>query len=878
MTEFYLDGPPVHRLRYLLDYCQAKRIAPNLLTRGLANDEALAEPLATLPWTDFQRVVVNCLQILPETEFQDAAAQYWQRPENHHWLVLGRSMATPFDLLIELIGDAGHLFQDMPVKVTTHYRTRDALIVRVEADSDSAPNTAFSELLMAELTGFAQGVALDRFRLSSRLLSNGFELNCRVEARLGASFNRWLKRLNARPLTALRVALQLQRRAESLLRKKVADSDQTQRALQTTLKQTQMSLEQLLTTIESDQFEIDADNQLHAKDVKTLASIRSSLGITYFDQFTARLTDSSRSDCETALQKIRAGALDQTFITLRPLNQALGHKKHLLLARGPHNRVQAALVQARDIPKPSALIPTTALSEVLQTLSTEAACLTDARGIIKWHNRAFLHLTGTQQPNCLGADLAEFVPSALSDNQLRMFYQDQQGAHPMTGVAAWFLSIDGEKIPIQVSAVSVAGEISTQKVFIFDDQSAVRARQRVIDQAHQQLKLLRTPALIGEMTRGIAHDLGNLLTLIQLASEQIIKSSVRPLPAPFQQLQTAVNDAGALTKTLLQSDIPSETHNKQSELSTLIQELKPSIEVVLGPEMTLVLDMGPTQAPLSVLIDPTTLKNILLNLVINARDAMPTDGQLTLRVLPDNPWTDPATDSLQVGHLIELTDNGAGIPSELQAHLFKPGFTTKGRRGGHGIGLSSIRQMIMRQGGYLQLGPGPGRGTRARLWLPKTEKINFQTRLSTASASLPVKQRTALVVEADEQIRAFLTLTLTSLNFKVFSAADGQAGLDLYLKQAVYLDLILSELVLPVLSGHRFLQRLYQTNPRQAVLILSAFTASEPHRQFLSDKPWTTLTKPFSLAQVKTAIQQSVSASIPLTKRVNEPSEPWAQS
>ena len=186
--------------------------------------------------------------------------------------------------------------------------------------------------------------------------------------------------------------------------------------------------------------------------------------------------------------------------------------------------------------------------------------------------------------------------------------------------------------------------------------------------------------------------------------------------------------------------------------------------------------------------------------------------------------------------------------------------------------------MIMRQGGYLQLGPGPGRGTRARLWLPNTEKINFQTRLSTASASLPVKQRTALVVEADEQIRAFLTLTLTSLNFKVFSAADGQAGLDLYLKQAVYLDLILSELVLPVLSGHRFLQRLYQTNPRQAVLILSAFTASEPHRQFLSDKPWTTLTKPFSLAQVKTAIKQSVSASIPLTKRVNEPSEPWAQS
>lgn len=169
-------------------------------------------------------------------------------------------MAAPFDLLIELIGDAGHLFQDMPIQVTTHNRTRHALAIRVEADSEFAPNTAFSELLMAELIGFAQGIALSGFRVSSRLLTNGFELNCRVETRERASFNRWRKHLNAKPLTALRVALQHQRRAESLLRKKMADSAQTQRALQTTLKQTQSSLEQLLTANKSDQFEIDADN------------------------------------------------------------------------------------------------------------------------------------------------------------------------------------------------------------------------------------------------------------------------------------------------------------------------------------------------------------------------------------------------------------------------------------------------------------------------------------------------------------------------------------------------------------------------------------------------------------------------------------------
>ena len=862
MTEFYLDGPPVHRLRYLLDYCQAKRIAPKLLTRGLTRDEALIEPLATLPWADFQRVVVNCLQILPEPEFHDAAAQYWRRPENNHWLVLGRSMATPFDLLIDLIGDAGHLFQDMPIQVTTQHRSRCTLIVRVEADSEFVPNTAFSELLIAELTGFAQGVALSGFRIDSRLLAQGFELNCRVETPVRASLNRWLKRLWARPLTALRVALQHQRRAESLLRRRVAAAAQTQRTLGAALAQTQMSLEHLLSLVASVQFEIDADNQLHAK---TPESIKSTLGVTYFDQLMARLTDTSQADCEIALQTVRAGAQDQTFVQLTPLDKSLGREKLLFLSRGSDTRVQAALIQASARAETSASRPSPELSEALQTLSKEAACITDARGIITWHNPTFLHLTGSLETNCLGAHLATFVPSTLSDNQLRTFYQDQQAAQPLNSVTAWFLSIEGEKTPIQVSAIQVAGEVSPKKVYLFEDQSAVQAHQRVIHETHQQLETLRTPALIGEMTRGIAHDLGNLLTLIQLASDQIIKTSARPLPAAYQQLQTAVNDAGALTKTLLQSDFSGDAHQEQSELITLIQELLPSIEVVLGPEMTFVLEVDTARTPLNVLINRTTLKNIVLNLVINARDAMPTEGQLTLRILPDRPWVNPATDAAEVGHLIELTDNGAGIPSALQAHLFTPGFTTKGHRGGHGIGLSSIRQMITQQGGNFQLGPGPAGGTRARLWLPKAEKIDFQTRLSTARGSLPVRQRTALVVDADAHIREFLTLTLTSLNFKVFSAADGQAGLDLYLKQSVYLDLILSELVLPVLSGHRFLQQLYQTNPRQAVLILSAFVETEPHQRFLSDKPWVTLTKPFSLAQVKVAIQQAIATSTRLT-------------
>lgn len=878
MIETYLDGPPVHRLRYLLDYCQAKRIAPTLLTRGLANQEALGDPLATLPWPDFQRVVVNCLQILPTTEFHDAAAHYWQRPENNHWLVLGRSMANPFDLVIELIGDAGHLFQDMPIQVSTHHRTRNALTIRVEADSELAPNTAFSELLRAELLGFAEGVGLSGFGIQSQLLSNGFELNCSVKVRVKEAFGRWLKRLNARPLSSLRVALQRQRRAESLLRKKVLAAARAQRTLHAKLGQTQISLEQLLNAIKSDQFEIDTDNQLHPQPSKTIEPIRSNLAITYFDQLTAQLTAANRKDCETLLQKVRAGSQDHAFITLIPLNTEPGLEKGLLLQRGPHNRVKAALIHTRETPKTTGLTASTALSEVLQTLSNEAACLTNGRGIIEWHNRAFQHLTRTLEPNCLGAHLARFVPSALSDNQLHSFYQDPQGTDRLTRVPAWFLSIDGEKTPVQVCAVRVVDEINPQKVYTFTDRSAVQARQQVINQAQQQLEVLRTPAMIGEMTRGVAHDLGNLLTLISLASEQITKTSAGPLPAAFRQLQTAVDDAGVLTKMLLQSDNPSQTPNPQSDVITLIQELMPSIEIVLGPEMTLALNLDTAPAPLGVLINPTILKNILLNLVINARDAMPTDGQLTLRVLADQRWTNPTTDSAHAGHLIELTDNGVGIPSELQAHLFKPGFTTKGQRGGHGIGLSSIRRMITQQGGNLHLGPGPGGGTRAQLWLPKAEKTNFRTRLSTRSTSLPVRQRTALVVEADPKIREFLTLTLTSLNFKVFAAADGQAGLDLYVKQSVYLDLIVSELVLPVLSGHRFLQQLYQTNPRQAVLILSAFTETDPHRRFLSDKPWMILTKPFSLAQVKTAIQQSLSSSeTPAPANVTR-SPPIAQS
>ena len=861
MTDLYIAGPPVHRLRYLLEYCQAKRIAPTLLTRGLADQAALADPLATLPWPDFLHVVVNSLQILPKTEFNEAAAHYWQQPMNDHWIALGRSMSAPFDLLIDLIGDAGHLFQDMPVKVTTRHRAQGALTIEVDADSDLAPNTALSALLMAEINGFAQAVALTPFRIESQPMARGFVLRCSTKATPRSTLSRWLTRLNTQPLPSLRITLQRQRRVESSLRKKVTEGDGARRALQAALDQIQTNLARLLNTINADQFDIEADNQLHHRQGAASERIGAKHGITDFDQFTAHLTDASKADCETQLQKVRAGIQTQAFINLTTLAPKQGPKMKLLLQRANQTRVKAALIPVTANPQTLARTPPEALSEALQALSNEAACLTNLGGIIEWHNDAFLQLTGAREHNCLGARLAEFVPVTLSENQLRAFYQDPRGAGRLTRVPAWFLSISGAKTPVQISAVGIGYEVSAKKIYIFDDRSAVQEGQQSIDQAHHQLEALRTPAMIGEMTRGVAHDLGNLLTLIQLASEQIIKTAPRPLPAVVQHLETAVNDAGTLTKMLLRTDAPGQAADQQTELITLIQELTPAIEIVLGPEMTFTLDLDTHRSPLDVLLSGPKLKNVLLNLVINARDAMPTDGQLTLRILPDNRWTDPATATVKVGHLIEVTDNGAGIPNELQAHLFKSGFTTKGHRGGHGIGLSSIHSMITEHGGDLHLGPGPGGGTRVRLWLPKAEKIDFKARLSKISSSLPVKQRTALVVEPDAQIREFLTLTLTALNFKVFTAADGAAGLDLYLKKSVYLDLIISELVLPVLAGHAFLQRLYQTNPRQVVLILSAFIETQPHPAFLADKPWMTLTKPFSLAQLKTAIQQSLESS-----------------
>lgn len=251
-------------------------------------------------------------------------------------------------------------------------------------------------------------------------MARGFVLRCRSKTTARGTFNRWLTRLKAQPLPSLRVTLQRQRQVESLLRKKVIKVDGARRALRAALEQNQTNLEPLLNAVSSDQFEIDTDNQLHFKQAAVSERIGSKRSITYFDQFMAHLTDASKADCETQLQKVRAGSQDQAFIKLTALSPKQGREMSLLLQRANQTRIKAVLIPVKS----NTQSPERTAPEALQSLSNEAACLTDLSGIIEWHNDAFLQLTGASQRDCLGAHLAAFVPVTLSEHQIRAFYQD----------------------------------------------------------------------------------------------------------------------------------------------------------------------------------------------------------------------------------------------------------------------------------------------------------------------------------------------------------------------------------------------------------------------------------------------------------------------
>ncbi|MBI2872565.1 MAG: MEDS domain-containing protein [Chloroflexi bacterium] len=386
----------------------------------------------------------------------------------------------------------------------------------------------------------------------------------------------------------------------------------------------------------------------------------------------------------------------------------------------------------------------------------------------------------------------------------------------------------------------VRGNVSEVQFTAFD----VTNQRRLEEQYHQAQKM----ESVGRLAGGVAHDFNNLLTVIDGYTEMALRSLPPDSPerGGLEEARTAVERAATLVRQLLTLSRRQPLEAKVVDLGDLVSNLGKLLRRVIGEDIQLSTAVAP--GLWRVRVDPGQMEQVLLNLAVNARDAMPEGGKLTIEVA--NIGLDDSYASQHSGVapgdyvMVAVSDTGVGMSDEVKTHLFEPFFTTKPQ--GTGLGLSSCYGIVKQSGGHIGVYSEPNRGTTMRVYLPRVEGVVEEATKPQGPVPRARGGETVLAVEDEPGLRKLLVMILEQLGYAVLQAANGDEALRLAKERASPVHLLLTDLVMPGMDGKELAERLKAEGLAMKVLYMSghsdgALTHSgvlEPGTRFLQ-KPFT---------------------------------------
>jgi two-component system cell cycle sensor histidine kinase/response regulator CckA len=355
---------------------------------------------------------------------------------------------------------------------------------------------------------------------------------------------------------------------------------------------------------------------------------------------------------------------------------------------------------------------------------------------------------------------------------------------------------------------------------------------------------------VGRLAGGVAHDFNNLLTVINGYGEMVF-GRLRA-DDPSHQLLAEVLKAGerasTLTRQLLAFSRKQVLQPQLVSLNALLGELVRLLQRVIGEDVELALVAGPGLGLTKV--DPGQFEQAVINLAVNARDAMPQGGRLTIATRNAE-----LAEGYVEGHpevrpgrylLVVVSDTGCGMDEATKAHLFEPFFTTKEQGKGTGLGLAMVYGFVKQSGGHVEVESEPGRGTAFKVYLPRAEEAAGPAKSSPDLHKMPKGTETVLLVEDEEAVRALSRLVLVSSGYTVLEARDGQEGVRVARQHTGPIHALVTDLVMPGMSGRQLAELLVRDRPDLRILFMSGYTDEAVMRQGVPESGFAFLQKPFS--------------------------------
>jgi CheY-like chemotaxis protein len=356
---------------------------------------------------------------------------------------------------------------------------------------------------------------------------------------------------------------------------------------------------------------------------------------------------------------------------------------------------------------------------------------------------------------------------------------------------------------------------------------------------------------VGRLAGGVAHDFNNLLTAIIGYAELIAnRDSSDPTARQHAELiQKAGEQAATLTRQLLAFSRKQLLQPRVIDLNDLVVDMEKLLRRVIGERFDL--QTRPEAKLGRVLADPSQIEQVILNLGVNARDAMPTGGKLIIRTanVHLDRWQAPQiANSLEPGDYVELsvTDTGYGMDDETKAHIFEPFFTTKGPGKGTGLGLATVYGIVRQTGGGISVETAPGKGSTFRIYLPLETSPVDESKPVTETIDKSQNFETVLVVEDEEIVRELVCDVLAEQGYNVMCAVDGRDALEKAASYEGHIDLLVTDVIMPNMNGQELAIRLAETRPETKVLYVSGYSDNDIGDHGVLDPRIDLLQKPFT--------------------------------
>jgi PAS domain S-box-containing protein len=483
--------------------------------------------------------------------------------------------------------------------------------------------------------------------------------------------------------------------------------------------------------------------------------------------------------------------------------------------------------------------------------AAEEILITDTEGDIRYCNRAFERVTGYARNEVMGRN-----PRLLKSGQHEQDYYRQVWATILEG-RVWSGRFtnrrkDGSVYETEGTIAPMHDETGRLTGFV-SAWHDITERLRLESELRQAQKM----ESVGRLAGGVAHDFNNLLTVITGYSELIDAAlkPVDPLHPYVKEIRAAGDRAASLVKQLLAFSRKQLIRPVVLDLNQLVDDTQDMIRRLVGEDI--VVEIRQTNDLLLVSVDPAQITQILMNLAANARDAMPFGGRLTIQT------GKPAVTETTPSVLLSVTDTGGGIPDEVRQHLFEPFFTTKEPGRGTGLGLSSVYGIVRQSEGRIDVQSEPGKGTTFSIYLPAIDPASTIEPVPEElnSAGLGSAQRvhasgTVMVVEDQDEVRRLIVAVLEAEGYNVLEAAGGDAALALSLLHSETIHLLITDLIMPGMTGKQIADQLVPLRPGMKVLYISGYSGDVLTRRGVPEPEVPYLLKPFTPQTLSARVHQ----------------------